>query len=195
MVTKGGKAALAFFVILIVVAALLVAWYCWKKQHHAIKSDKSKDSASTSASHDGHGSDDDEYDEEFALGSLGGRPCQAVDVHQCHSAACDACNPTTREEVHFIKAKKRFLKNVVYEIEADVHLEEGMSLEEGVEQEIMEEAVVVEPEKKKRKVMFASFFTQRAKTKEEPNVPTREVTVSVVTSGDMGEPEAVEVEP
>lgn len=193
MVSKGGKVAIAFVVILLVAAAL-IGWYCWKKQRTSRSADNmSKDESTASPAHD----TDDEYEEDiemFGFENLGAAHCGS-DVHVCHSASCGACNPVSMYSdgaVCFIKAKNG-TKKVVEDIEEAK--EEGVEqeLDESIEEQDMEERLT---KKKKRKVSFASLFARRGELiAEEPSVPTREVTVSVVLSNDMGEPESVEVEP
>jgi len=209
MVSKGGKVAIAFVVVLIVAAAFLIAWHCWKKDtvSRCLPTFDEKD-ASTAPPVYEDTDDEYEYNDKFAFDNLGASHCGS-DVHACRSASCEACNPASPKDadsVFFIKSRNETkgdssMKDIEEEgIEQEVEQVEQEA--EQVEQEVEEIPQEVLVESKKRKALFASLFARMDQpvkvdepVLEEPPVPVREVTVSVVPSGEMGEPESVEVEP
>jgi hypothetical protein len=180
MVSKGGKAGIAIAVLFIVTVAILLGYCWWKRQHSQTDNDDTEKNASTRTlsccgcwkkrqpSPEVNDTFDSMDNNNVSFENGLQRPRSAVDVHVCHSASCEACNPISdySDGVTFVKTNAKTEKE---------------------KQEKMEKSKTT---KKSMRVRFASLFARRKKEE-----PIRNVTVSYIQNDEMGEPEAVEVQP
>lgn len=125
MVSKGGKAGIAIAILFIVVVAILLGYCWWKRQHSQTVSDDTEKNASAKTlsssccgcwkkkqpSPEVNDTFDsmDNNNVSFENGLQRPRSGPAVDVHVCHSASCEACNPISdySDGVTFIKTNAK----------------------------------------------------------------------------------------